>query len=372
MTWFGLLSRNLVRRPGRSCFTLLGVALAIASYLTLTGVSKGIEDASRASLRERRVDLVVMQRGMVEFFASSLPETLLAEIARVPGVSEVSAELGALVPAGEENHALVGGWDTESGPFKAIPLAHGRLPIVGESAVVLGEALAEGLHADVGATVTLAFAPLKVVGIANFTSTLNRGMAIMPLPDLQALLARPNQVTLFQLRLTEPDNTKSRDAVRAAIGLLRRDLAVSVPDDVLKSNRTIVMLEASSSAISIAALVLACLLILNTMVMAVDERTHEIGILSTIGWSRRRIVALILSEGLLLAAAGGTVGALLGQLGSLVLRRFVMLDSGVAIVGRFGPTLTAVAFAIVLGGLGALYPAWKASRLSPTVALRHT
>ena len=57
MTWMGLIGRNLWRRPGRSVFTLLGVALAIASYLTLSGLSLGLSDGSEVSLNERRIDL---------------------------------------------------------------------------------------------------------------------------------------------------------------------------------------------------------------------------------------------------------------------------------------------------------------------------
>jgi putative ABC transport system permease protein len=370
MTWFGLLLRNLLRRPGRSFFTLLGVALAIASYLTLTGVSNGMQDASEASLRERGVDLVVMQRGMVEFFSSSLPETLADKIRRIPGIADVSGELGALLPLGDERHALVGGWPTDGRPFRSIPLARGRLPVTGENAVVLGDALADALHAEIGTTVELGFAFFQVVGIANFASALNSGMVVVPLPDLQALLTRTGHVTLFQLQLTRPRDTAVREAVRTAVRALRPDLVVSTPDDVLKTNRTVIMIDASSTAISIASLVMASLLILNTLVMAVEERTHEIGILAAIGWSRRRIIGLILSEGLALAAVGGVIGAILGQFAGFALHRFVMMGSGIVIAGRLLPALTAIVAAVILGGMGALYPAWRASRLSPTAALR--
>ncbi|MSP00365.1 MAG: FtsX-like permease family protein [Acetobacteraceae bacterium] len=370
MTWPGLLLRNLVRRPGRSSFTLLGVALAIAGFLTLTGVSKGLRDASQASLRERGIDLVVMQRGMVEFFSSNLPEILADDIRRIPGVASVSGELGALLPFGEDNHALVGGWQLDNRPFEAIPLIRGRLPVAGEHGVILGQVLAEALHADIGTTVLLQFSPFKVVGIGGFTSPANSGMAVLRLAELQALLGRPGRVTLFQMQLTRPDNIAAREAVRAAVSALRPDLVVSVPDEVLKTNRSVAMLAASSAAISVAALVMAGLLILNTLVMAVEERTHEIGILAAIGWSRWRIVGLILGEGVILAAAGGLTGAIAGHLGGLALYRFVLLDSGIAITVQLAPAITAVVCAVGLGGLGAIYPAWKASRLSPTAALR--
>ena len=76
MTWGGLIARNLLRRPGRAAFTLLGVALAVASYMALTGLTRGMEESANASVEERRVDMVVTDRGSTDVFAGSLPDHL--------------------------------------------------------------------------------------------------------------------------------------------------------------------------------------------------------------------------------------------------------------------------------------------------------
>jgi putative ABC transport system permease protein len=370
MNWLGLLFGNLWRRPARSAFTLIGVALAVGSFLTLAGLSRGMTAAAEDSLNERSVDLVVVKRGMVEFFASVLPETLEAEIAAVPGVAEVSAELATLTPLSDDAHAIVAGWRAESFEWREIQLLRGRMPGPGERGVVLGEGLAEALAAAPGTEVKLSFTPFRVTGIAGFTSVLNRGLAVMRLEELQQLLARPDQVTLFNIRLARPGDDAAVAAARIAIAGLRPDLAVTTTDEVLRGNKAIQVLVATAGAISVVALAIAALSVLNTLAIAVEERTRDIGILAAIGWSRGRILGLVLSEGLLLSGLGGLLGAGLGTVGNQLLSLTVVPGGGVSARGTFGLTMAALAASLVLGAAGALWPAWRAARLDPAVALR--
>lgn len=109
---------------------------------------------------------------------------------------------------------------------------------------------------------------------------------------------------------------------------------------------------------------------INTLMMAVAERTREIGIMSAIGWSRPRILGMIVIEGLLLSSVSSLLGCILGV---LVARWIAAMP---AVRGFLEPEITlrlAVEVAIallVLGGLGSLYPAWRATRLDPEKALQ--
>lgn len=370
MTWLGLLLRNLWRRPGRSLFTLLGVAIALASFVTLAGLARGIERAARDSLDERGIHLLVVKRGTVEFFAAILPQALGERIAALPGVAEVSPELANLLSVGEDGHALVAGWPESSFQWSGLRLLRGRLPAPGERAVVLGEALAEALHAEPGDRVEINLEPFPVAGIAGFGSTLNRGMAILPLPELQRLIGRAGQVTLFQLRLHRPGDHAAEAAIRAGVQAMRPDLSVVTSDEVLRSNRSVAMLGALADALSLAALALAALSVLNTLAMAVEERGREIGVLAAIGWSRGRILRLVLGEGMLLAAGGGMLGAGLGLLAMALLNRLLLVQGGTHVSASLATLVTAFGAALLVGALGALWPAWRATRISPAAAMR--
>jgi putative ABC transport system permease protein len=252
-----------------------------------------------------------------------------------------------------------------------MPLLRGQLPAPGEGAVVLGETLTEALQLDVGSTVKIGFTPLRVAAISGFTSMLNRGTALMPLSDLQALLGRPGEVTLFQVRLARPQDRAEVEKVRRTIAALRPGLSVVTGNEVLRANRAFNAIAAASQAIALIALGVAMLSVFITLAMAVEERVREIGILAALGWTRGQIVALLLGEGLMLAAMAGLMGAILGSVGLSALTATI-IPGGLAASSYLAMGLAGVAVALAIGALGASYPALRAARLSPAVALRHT
>jgi putative ABC transport system permease protein len=121
---------------------------------------------------------------------------------------------------------------------------------------------------------------------------------------------------------------------------------------------------------SLLAVLVGVLGVMNTMLMTVFERTHEICVLLAIGWKRSRIVRMVLWESALLGFLGGVIGVLLGAAGVKV------LETTPAIRGLLEPDLsvgllaTSVAIAVFVGVVSGLYPAWRSSRLTPGPALR--
>jgi len=110
--------------------------------------------------------------------------------------------------------------------------------------------------------------------------------------------------------------------------------------------------------------------VLNTMMMSVSERVREIGTLRALGWSRQRVVGVIVVEGLLIALIGGMVGLVFGVVGTEVLIRWV--SSGLLVADYLPSTFArGMALALVVGIFGSLYPALRASRLLPAEALRY-
>lgn len=104
--------------------------------------------------------------------------------------------------------------------------------------------------------------------------------------------------------------------------------------------------------------------------MSVLERTREIGVSRALGWRKRQVLALILGASLALTLLGGIIGT--GWSWAMI--RLLALRPTTASIGmRFTPGLLvqALALAVVLGAVGGLYPAWRATRLRPVEALRY-
>ena len=108
----------------------------------------------------------------------------------------------------------------------------------------------------------------------------------------------------------------------------------------------------------------------NTVMMSMFERTREIGTLRAIGWRRRRVMALIFGESVLLGVIGGAIGCALGA-GMVTL---LSANSAIGYLqGAVTPNLIALGLitAIGLGAIGGFYPAWRASRMLPIEALQY-
>jgi putative ABC transport system permease protein len=140
---------------------------------------------------------------------------------------------------------------------------------------------------------------------------------------------------------------------------------------VLRNDSLLGLLRAVSSSMAWVALLMGVLMVLNTLLMAVLERTREIGILSAIGWSTERIMTALIIEGFILSAVGSAGGIVVGVTGAHLLSAIPAIGRYVAV--KPTPILIAVTAlaAIALGILGSFYPAWLAIRQSPAVALAH-
>jgi putative ABC transport system permease protein len=119
------------------------------------------------------------------------------------------------------------------------------------------------------------------------------------------------------------------------------------------------------------ALVIGAIGVMNTMVMSVFERTREFGVLRAVGWTRTRVLGLVMGEAVLVSLSGAMAGVTMGFIAIKLIERVPEL------VGVFQPDYTADVFARALGiavgmaFVGAFYPAMRAAYLKPLEALRH-
>jgi putative ABC transport system permease protein len=362
---------NLLGQPVRAALTTLGVAVAVAGFIALTGLTQGLQHAFDRGIGESGADLIVDQRDAFSLINSSVPESLGAVIAKVGGVETVSGTLLTIANADNDANIVITGWPAKSFLWQNLKLVEGRIPNeTGELEVVLGETIANALKKKVGDSVELQFQPFKIVGVASFGTTLNQNLAIMLLPGLQKLLGRAGAVTLYQIQLKRPLDPQHIADVRAQLAATGAGYAVNNTADFASNIRFFHIIQAFAATISVIVLGMALLAIANTLLMAVSERTYELGILGAIGWSPLRILRLIMIESMLMTAIGGVAGVGLG-IGVMNLVANTHIAAGVV-----EPYLTAgmVAQALIsvllIGPLGALYPAWRAIRLKPAEALR--
>ncbi|MGO9917250.1 MAG: ABC transporter permease [Isosphaeraceae bacterium] len=380
--WFlTLVVRNLIRRPTRSVLTVAALAVAIGTVVTLLAVADNLRRSFAEVYERRGVDLVVVRSGQADRTSSLLPEQLASRIKKLTFVQSVTGGLVDII-------------SFETAGLYAVPIS-GRVPnglLLNDLKITAGRSLEEGdtkcallgfvlarnLGKRVGDTISIYDEDFLVAGIFESFNTFENGAVFVPLRELQRLMGRDGFVTGFILILDPKcDKEVAGPQIRQSVETLQDDngrplrLTAMATQDHVGSALQMRIMQAVAWLVSAIALLIGAIGMLNTMMMSVFERTHEIGVLRALGWRKRRILVMILCESLALSLAGAVVG---GAGGVLLLQGLShlpwingLLPGGVApIVFIYG-----LAIAVLMGFTGGLYPAIRSASLVPTEAIRH-
>ena len=370
MNLLTLALRNLRRRPTRSVVVTVSVGLAIASALSLVALSDSIERGTSEGVAERGADLTIFQRDASDVFSGFVPQTIEARVAAVPGIAAVAGELALYAPVEGGPPRLVLGWSDASYFWRDMPIREGRRPAPGERrVVVLGAAAAENLNKRPGHPLSILGERFTIAAIAGYSSALNRSLIVVPLADLQEIFYRQGQVTAIHVRLDHRRDASEVERIQTAVQALGR-LVAAPTDQLLQNDRNLAVLKAISQAVTLIALTLGALSVLNTLLMAVQERTREIGVMMAIGWSRSQTIASIVIEGAVIGIGGTAIGVALGFVASLSFSQIPQIGPYLSFRPSFEIVLPTAAAAIAMCALGSLYPAWRATRLTLAQALR--
>ena len=355
MTWWSLISKNLLRRPARTLFTAVGVGLGVGLIVALLAITNGVHRTAADLMHVGRADFGLYQADVSDFSRSLLPESLATQVARDPGVAAV-AKVKLLIDGG----TLVFGLDSSEFAYRRLVVVKGA-----QGQVMAGDH--SGKH--VGQVLRVAGRSFTVAGVYHSGDRFEDLGIVLPLHTVESLARRPGEITSIGVTVRLGENVKL-----VAARLQRRYpgiAAVTEPGQAIKVDTSSRLIISTGWIVSLLALIVGGIGVTNTMAMSVFERTREIGVLRAVGWPARRVGAMILSEavGICLIALG--VGCALGELAAEV---FVGRS---ALSGLITPTFTpstfawGTAFALGVGLLGALYPTWRAVRLTPIEALRH-
>ncbi|PXW91098.1 putative ABC transport system permease protein [Nitrosomonas sp. Nm84] len=378
----------------RSLLIILAMALGVAAVVVLTALGDGARNYVVNQFSSIGTNLLVVLPGRAEtsgaFLGAVLGQTprdltlkdaqLLGRLPQVRRYAPLNVGAAELSAANRLREVTVLGSTAHLIPIRHMKLAQGSFLAHGterSAQIVLGVKIANEFFPRsqaVGQRVRLGDSRFLVSGVlASQGESMGYNtdeIVIIPIDYAQAMF---NTTSLFRILVEAKSHSEIESAKQAILASLRQshdgedDATVITQDAILNTfDRILHALTLAVAGIAAISLLVAGILIMNVMLVAVNQRTEEIGLLKAIGATSTDIHRLFFAEAVWLTLVGAILGFLLGEFGSLLLRlTYPQLPA-------WAPAWAAIAgisVALVTGILASILPASQAARLDAVQAL---
>jgi putative ABC transport system permease protein len=382
--------------PTRTLLMLIAMGIGVAAVVVLTSLGDGARRYVTGEFASLGTNLVIVIPGRSET-AGLNPTTLMGETPRDLTLDDAQALMRSysvrrIAPLnvgsadinwqGKQREVTILGTSHEMLAIRHWELSQGKfLPAndldLATPVCVIGTKIRSelfGARRAIGEWVRIGDRRFRVIGVMG---SAGRSIGVdvqetvmIPVASAQQLFNTPS---LFRILV----EAKTRDAIEPVKKFIidtlqerhqgEKDVTVITQDAVLATfDRIFSALTYAVGGIAAISLIVAGILIMNVMLVAVSQRTAEIGLLKALGAAPRQIIVLFLSEALLLSSLGALLGLLLGELASMLLRHVFPDLPAYAPVWAIS---TALLVALLTGVLFSLLPARRAARLDPVLAL---
>jgi len=369
-----IILKNLLRRKTRTLLTVLGISIGAAVIIGLGTMAEGFQAGYNNMMTGSKADFVLSQPDSYDISMSTVKEEIGEELNSLPEVLAVSSMTEGIVTTEDSPYFFIFGYPSDSFVLNKFIIKEG-IELYSNKAisskgkpVILGSQAAESMHKKVGDTIRLTQNVYRIVGIYETGDAFEDSGAVLRLDDSQALLSKTRQVSLFYIQIKKPE---MKTSFKAKIEKRYPDLLLAGTKEFANKQGMVDYMKGGIWAISALAILIGGVGMMNSQLMAVFERTREIGVLRAIGWSSRRVMMMILGESVIVSLSGGVIGCALGV--AFLMSFSNVLQAWGGSIGNVKPAQISQAFSIVLilGLVGGIYPAWKASRLQPVEAIRY-
>jgi putative ABC transport system permease protein len=390
MSYFTLILKNPFRNKTRSSLAIVGIAIGITVIVALGMITGGLKTSTQSTLKAGAAEITVIQAGSGGFggFGSgNVNESRVSDIQKLSGVKDTAGILRvtSTLPGSSNTSSSTG--NTSGGGFGGLSITginSDKLSLVGVDSVngttftngsadeiIIGKTAAQDLNKTLGDTINLYGKDFKITGIFETGSFIQDGGAFMSLNTLQNLTNNNDRVSSILVKIN--DNANITEVSQTIQDTYPNELnTTTAAAQAGRINQGLSFIDTATWAISLLAIIIGGVGVINTMIMSVYERTREIGVLKAVGWKDRRILGMILGESIVLTLIAAVIGTVVGIVGVEVILALSPSVGGV-ITPSFAPDIFLRAFgvAFLVGIIGGLYPAYRASRLAPTEALRY-
>lgn len=388
--------QSLVRARGRTALMLLAMSIGVSAVVILTGLGEGARRYVTGEFASLGTNLIIIMPGRSEttggaaaLMAGETPRDLtvddylaLTRNAQVSMAAPVMVGVAGAARGRLEREVTVIGTTSEFVKIRHLEMGQGKFLPPGDpsravNVCVIGGKIKQelfGKEQALGEWLRLGDRRFRVIGVLS-SSGRSLGvdvqeLVIVPVASSQALFNSPGLFRILVEARSREVMPRLQDQIRSAIAERHQgeeDVTVVTQDAVLATFDNILQaLTFTVGGIGAISLAVAGILIMNIMLVAVSQRTREIGLLKAVGASRGQVTTLFLSEAVLLALLGGLLGLLFGYLGTWAIHGvYPEMDSQ----SPAWAVSAAISVSSLTGLVFGIMPARKAAALEPVEAL---
>jgi len=380
---------NLRRRKLKMLFVMVSVSVGIVSLVALSLIVSAIDKELADKFDQIGSNIVIIPKAQditlsygsvdipgVVINAEKLSEDAIGKIFQIKEAEAIAIAAPKVLGTTDlsfngfySHKTLVMGieWNHEL-RLKDWWYIKGRIPDE-DGSVIVGNNLAEKMVLNVGDNIEINGNSYYISGILEELGTIEDEMLLMSVYDSQKILNMQGQLSMIEIAAL--CYTCPIDEIVEQLSHKLPEARVTAVRETIEARKMVVDRFSSIVRIILAIVILISMLIIsNTVMSAVSQRTGEIGILRAIGFRKIHIASIIMMETVIISFAGGITGYLLGIAAAYFVAPVV---ANMEVTVRLQPVLflQALAAAAFMGTISSIWPAIKASRLDPVTALRY-
>lgn len=384
MKLYDIALHSLSRRKSKTIFLIIGLVLAVSSVVTLITVSENVNKIVASDLDEYGANIVISPKsdelainyGGLNVSGINLSDTQLnnddinsiKRIKNKDNISIIAPKLLNIISIDNKKVIVTGISIKNELRLKKWWKIVGK-PEIQENEVLAGSKIKQKLNLGLNNNIMINGSRFRIAGIIEETGSQDDAMIFMNLDKAQELFNQKGKLSLIEVAALCYD-CPIEEIVSQTSNQLPKAEVTAVRQTIESKMSTIQRFEQFSFGLSIVILIISMLIVFTNVNASVNERTAEIGVLKSIGFTGKDIATIFFYEVLIGSLIAGILGYIIGIYVSDLIVPLLGTTSQSGITFNFFTLIAATVLSIIVGLLSSIYPVYRANKLDPTVAFR--
>ncbi|MFZ5948601.1 MAG: ABC transporter permease [Stygiobacter sp.] len=390
MKLYSISFQSIRRRKSRTAFLIIGLLIAVASFVTLYIVSYNVNKSVAENLDEFGANMIITPKndglnlnyGEISITGLTIENENLKQndISKIKSIKNKD-NLSIIAPklfnrvtikfenVSTEKNVIAAGINFQDEiRLKKWWKVYGKLPEKNNE-ILIGSNIAKKLNIILNQKVILNKKEFIITGLLNETGSQDDGLIFIDLKAAQDLFNKKDELSLIEIAARCYD-CPIEEIVRQTSAKLPDAKVTAIKQSIESKMAAMHSFEHFSFGISTVILVISLLVVFTNVNASVNERTKEIGIFMAVGFRRLHIIKIILLEVLVSSFVAGLLGFFMGVAAAKIITPLLSMNTNPNIDYNYSLLFISVGMAILAGLLSSIFPALRAARLDPTVAFR--